>query len=227
TPYLWLSEIGVDASINDHEVFEREADLADVLDDLDFSIQAHLEGQRGRHGVLLDVSYSDLGDEDKHIDLAGPAEIVAKGDLEMTLLEAAAIFNPRGDGTGLTVIYGARIVDIDEEIDARIVLGPASTASRRYEASSTLLDGMLGVRHIGRLSDRWSSVLRADASAGGTELTWNAMLGLGYTFGASGRYALFAGYRYMEIEFEEEDQQAEIESQVKLGGFLTGLRIGF
>jgi hypothetical protein len=229
TPYMWLSEIGVDASINDQEVLEREADLADVLDDLDFSLQLHAEGQRGRHGLFFDFSYTDLGDDDKRFALPGglPGEIVAKGDLEMTLIEVGGLFNPRGDGTGLTLLYGARVVDADEEIDARYDFGPGSTESRRYEASATLADGLVGARYLGRLSDRWSFLLRADVSAGGTELTWNAWTGLGYSFGAGGRHALLAGYRYMEIEFEEEDRRAEVESQVKLGGFIAGLKFGF
>ncbi len=229
TPYMWLSEIGVDASINDQEVLEREADLADVLDDLDFSFQLHAEGQRGRHGLLFDFYYSDLGDDDKRFALPGGVigEIVAKGDLEMTLIEAGGLYNPRGDGGGFTVLYGARVVDLDEEIDARFVLDPGVIVNRTYEASATLVDALVGARYVGALSDRWSFHLRADASAGGTELTWNAWTGVGYSFGAGGRYALFAGYRYMEIEFEEEDQRAEVESQVKLGGFITGLKFGF
>ena len=226
TPYMWLNEVGLDVSINDQEVLEREADLSDVLDSLDFAIMGHLEGLRGQHGLLFDAYYADLGDDDKRFDPPGPAVIIAKGDLEMTMLEAAGLFNPRADGEGLTFIYGARLVDIDEEIDARIER-PGPDVNRRYEASGTFVDGMVGARHIARFAERWSSNIRADVSAGGTELTWNALVGVGYALGASGRYTLLAGYRYMEIEFEEEDQRAEIESQVKLGGFFAGLKIDF
>lgn len=229
TPYLWASEVGADVSVDDQEILEREADLADVLDSLDFTAQVHAEGQRGRHGVLFDLVYFDLGDDDHRFQLGGPlgGEVVAKGDLEMTILEAGGIFDPRGDGEGVALLYGVRVLDVDEEIDARYDFGPGSTPSRRYSASTTLADALLGARWVGRMSDRWTFHLRADASAGGSELTWNAWTGVGYAFGASGRYALLAGYRYMEIEFEEEDARAEIESQIKLGGFIAGLKFGF
>ena len=36
-----------------------------------------------------------------------------------------------------------------------------------------------------------------------------------------------AGYRYMEIGFEEEDARAEVETQVKLGGFIGGVKFRF
>ena len=86
---------------------------------------------------------------------------------------------------------------------------------------------MVGARYLAAISDRWHFLLRADVSAGGTELTWNAWTGSGYAFGAGGRNALFAGYRYMEIEFKEDDERAEIESQIKMGGFIAGVKFGF
>jgi hypothetical protein len=228
TPYLWMSEIGLDASVNDHEVLEREADLADVMDGLDFALQLHLEGQRGRHGVLLDLTYWDMGDDDKRYPAPGPVpgEVVVKGDLETTILEAGGIFDPKGDGTGFSLLYGARLLDMDQELDARYDFpGQLPDPSRRYAVSGTLLDGMIGVRYAGPFAGSWSGLFRADLSAGDTELTWNALAGVGYALGSSGRYTAFLGYRYMEIELEEEDARAEVELQNKLGGFITGLRI--
>ena len=46
TPYVWAAEVGADVSINDHEVLEREADLADVLDSLDFIAAGALSKDR-------------------------------------------------------------------------------------------------------------------------------------------------------------------------------------
>jgi hypothetical protein len=231
TPYMWATEIGLDASINDHEVLEREVDFGDVMDSLDFTLQVHFEGQQGVHGLMFDLFYADLGDDDRTISIpgSGPGEagqVVMKGDLEMTILEAGGIYNPRGDGTGFALLYGVRVIDIDEEIDARFHFpGPLPDRNRRYEASTTLFDGLVGARFVQPFADRWSFVGRIDASTGGSELTWNTWLGVGYSFGANERFTAFGGYRYMEIEFEEDDAQAELELQNKLGGFIAGLRI--
>ena len=233
TPYLWATEIGADASVNDHEVLEREVDLNDVLDSLDFTVQVHFEGQQDRHGVMFDLFYADLGDDDRTISIPGtgpgdPGQVVVKGDLEMTILEAGGIYNPRGDGTGFALLYGARVIDIDEEIDARFHFpGPLPDRNRRYEASTTLFDALVGARFVAPFADRWTFVGRIDASAGGSELTWNTWLGVGYTFGEGNRYTVFGGYRYMEIEFEEDDDQAELELQTKLSGFISGFRFTF
>lgn len=228
TPYFWASEIGTDVSVNDQEVIETEADLADLIDGLDFAIQVHAEGQNGKHGVFFDLTYMDMGDDDRVYPLSGPlgGEIVAKGDLEQTLIEAGGIYNPRGDGTGLSILYGTRILDVDQETDVRIDVLNQTLAERRFEASSTLVDGLIGARFVHPINERWSYLFRADVSGGDTELTWNAQTGFGFTFGAQRNKTLFFGYRYMEMEFEEADRLAEIELQNKMGGVVVGLKFG-
>jgi hypothetical protein len=84
---------------------------------------------------------------------------------------------------------------------------------------------MIGVRYSGRTSDRWSYRLRGDLSAGGTELTWNAIAGVGYTFGKTGKYTALAGYRYMDMEYKEDDARAEVETHQVLSGAIVGLAI--
>ena len=229
TPYGWFTDVGADVSINDHEITEGEVDVADILDDTDFLIMGRLEAQNGKHGLFGDLLFLDLGDDDRVVPLPGPGsrQLVAKTDLETTILDLGGIYNPRGDGLGFALLYGARIIDMDQEIDARIEVGPGTTPSRRIEASGTLFDGLLGVRYVVQLSDRWLFNFRADASTGGSELTWSALVGAGWTFGEDGRHALLGGYRYMEVEFEEEDRNAEVETQLKLAGPYLAVKFGF
>ena len=63
------------------------------------------------------------------------------------------------------------------------------------------------------------------APAGGSEITWNAQAGVLMAFGSSGRYSAFLGYRHMEIELQEDDERAEVETTVTFTGPVLGLRI--
>jgi len=229
TPYFWLSGIGADVSINDQDLVDAKVDVDDLLDDTDFALMFRLEGQRGKHGMFVDLLYLDLGDDDRRVPLGGPGGgvLVAKSDLETTILDAGGIYNPRGDGMGFALLYGARIIDVDQEIDARVEVGPVTTASRRLEASNTLYDALLGMRYVSRFSDRWLFNFRADASTGGSELTWSALAGFGWTFGEGGRHALLGGYRYMKVELDETDQNAEIETRLELAGPYFAIKFGF
>lgn len=126
------------------------------------------------------------------------------------------------------MIYGARMFDVDQEIDARHDLpGSLPDPSRRYGAHGVFYETMIGARYVGALGQRGSFVARADVSAGGTELTWNSRVGPGWDIGARRNKTLFAGYRYMEVELEEEDRHAEIEAQQKMGGPIAGSRMAF
>ncbi len=228
TPYLWAPSVGTEIEVNDQEIpGGSDVALEDVIDQLDFVGMIHFEGQSGKHGFLVDTLYANFGDEDVRVHPGGPlaGDVVVDGDLGLLLTEAAGLYNPRGDGSGWAWIYGIRVSDVDEDIVARYEL-PAGARERRYDLGKTLFDGMLGARYIGTWGERWRCNLRGDVSGGGTELTWNTMAGLGYTWG-DGRHALLGGYRYMQIELEEEDARAEVESTITLNGPYFGYQLTF
>lgn len=229
TPYAWATDVSADISINDRNAADQEIDFSDLAEDLELTSQLHFEGRRGRHGALVDLFYIHLADDEQRFALPAPlaGEAIADGDLKLTILDIGGVFNPRGDGEGLSLLYGGRAVDRDIEVDARFALGPSVTLARSYEVSETLYDALLGARYTRQVTPRWSWAVQADASAGGTEQTWSALAGLGWSFGAEGRYTLIAGYRYMDIQFEKDNALGEVDAEVTLSGFISGLRIAF
>ncbi|HXU33925.1 MAG TPA: hypothetical protein VN851_25415 [Thermoanaerobaculia bacterium] len=229
TPYAWATDVNTDVSINDRQLGEREVEFSDLVDDLDFTAQLHVEGQRGKNGVLFDVFNVQLADDEKRIALPAPlsGEALADGDVKLTILDLGGIFNPRGDGEGFSLLYGGRMIDRDLEVGARFDLAPGMTLTRRYEVSETLYDAMLGARYAGRITPRWTYALQADASTGGTKQTWSGLAGVGYSFGNSGRYSFLAGYRYMDVEFEKDTALGNVDADVTLSGFITGLKVAF
>lgn len=227
TPYIWVPSLGTDLEVNDQEISGGTFPVDNVVDQLDFVGMVHFEGQAGKHGFLVDTLYANFGDEDVRVHPGGPlnGDVVVDGDLGLLLTEAAGLYNPAGDGSGWSLIYGVRVFDVDEDIVARYEL-PAGTRSRTYELDSTLWDGLVGARYIGSWGDRWRYNLRGDVSGGGTELTWNTMAGVGYAW-ADGRHTLLGGYRYMQIELDEKDQRAEVKSTITLNGPYFGYQLTF
>ncbi|HEV8579498.1 MAG TPA: hypothetical protein VGX68_10500 [Thermoanaerobaculia bacterium] len=225
TPYAWATDVGVDVTLDDRKVLDKTIEFEDLLEDLDTAAQVHIEAQRGAHGVMFDLFDVQLSEDESRFPLpaAGGAEAVLSSEIGMTILELGGIYDPRGDQQGFELLYGTRILDQRAEIHARFEL-PAGTVSQRYEPGETLYDGLLGVRYIGHFSQRWSYLMRADVSAGGTELTWNGAAALAYAFGDSGRYSLTVGYRQMVVDFESDDS---IGTEMTLSGFAAGLRVAF
>ena len=224
TPYAWATDVVADISINDRQVADQTIGFSDLAEELSFTTQGRVEARRGRHGVMLDAFYIHLEDDGQRFGLPIGGEAIADGDLALTILDLGGVFNPRGDGNGFSLLYGGRMVDRDIEVDARFNLGPA-TLAQSYEVSETLYDAMLGMRYAGRISPRWTYAVQADASTGGTEQTWSALAGFGYSFG--GRYTLIAGYRYMDVQFEKDNALGTLNADVTLSGVISGLRIAF
>jgi hypothetical protein len=232
TPYAWATDVSADISINDRQVANQEIDFSDLAEDLEWTAQGHVEGRKGRHGVMADLFYVHLAEDGMSIPLPAPVPLqaLADGDLKLTILDVGGVFNPRGDGEGFSLLYGGRAVDRDFQVDARFPVGPGVTLARSYEVSETLYDALLGARYAGQITPRWSWAVQADASTGGTEQTWSVLAGLGWSFGADGRYTLIAGYRYMDIQFEKDNATSrgdEVDADVTLSGFISGLRIAF
>jgi len=229
TPYMWGANTGLDVDLDDRELVDATVPLSTIIDRLDFAFMIDVQARRGRNGFLVDLATFDFNDDPVRFPLPGGiSELVASGDLEMTQLDFGGIFNPGGDGMGFTLVYGVRMLDVDQEIDTYVDTGTVQTDSQRYAAAETFWDGLLGFRYRAPLSESWLFDVKADVSTGSTEYTWSALAGLGYIFGSRDQYTVVGGYRYMEYEFEQDASAvARITSTLTLDGFFAAFRFGF
>ena len=226
TPYIWMNDATSDVSVHDDPVTNSTVPFKDLLDHLEFVAEVHAEGRTGKHGVLADLMYVALHEDGAHFDLPKPdgAEALAEADYDMTIFEAAGLFNPSGDGERFTLIYGLRYLDQSLDLDVEFDIAPGIATDRQYDGGGSFLDGMVGARWAGHFAPRWSWSIRADVSTGGTKLTWAGTAGAGYSFDEAARYTLLAGYRYLDIDLDS-DETVETDSTYK--GFITGFRFSF
>lgn len=227
TPYLWGSSLALDVEVDDQQVVGGDVSFGDLLDKLDFAGQIHFEGRKNEFGFFADLTYIDLSDDPKVFEDVEdvPGTITARGDLEETLIEAGGVWNPSGDGTGFELLFGTRILDIDQEIDLQF--SEPGIPDDRVDFSKTFYDAMVGVRYLGAFSDSWTYRARIDFSAGDTEGTWNGLLGLGYTFGSRDQFSVLFGYRHMEVEVESERPEGRVESELTMSGPIAGFQFAF
>lgn len=225
TPYLWGSDIGLDVSINDEPVLGGTVSFSDLVDKLDFAFSLHTEGMKGSNGILIDFMWIDLGDRVTSDGSGGapvPPGTQLKTDVETLLLELGGIYDP-GDGEGFALLYGARITDVTQKFDITLPLpmGP----STRVDTASTLIDGFIGGRYTGQISESWGWRLRGDIGAGDSDAVLNAVLGFAWAFGQNGKYGLNFAYRYMNMEFGETSDGVNVETEMEFSGPMVGFRI--
>ena len=216
TPYLWATDISEDLILDGDVVGGGDTEFSDLVDKIDSSLQLHLEGLRERWGMFADINYAEISDSE-----AGEQGIARLDvSIEETVFEAGAVYRPGGRPGRLDLLFGVRMLAVDE--DYQLTIGELDP--REVSIDESYLDALVGVRYHIPLSDRWMISLRGDASLGDTDYIWTAQGLVGWRFGAKRQSAIFAGYRYRGLKYTKADV---LEVQKTLSGFGLGIKIGF
>ena len=225
TPYAWATDVAIDVAIDDQQVLEEEISVQELLESVDTLAQVRLEAQHGEIGFFADLFDVTLSEDAATIALpSGAGDATITPEMGMTILDLGSFYDPQGDQQGFQLLYGARILNERATIEARLTRADGSTASRTFEIDDTFVDALVGFRYIRPLGERFSVQLQADASTGGTELTWSAGPTLAYAFGARRQYAATVGFRRMLVDF---DTAEAVDAKMILSGALAGLRFSF
>jgi hypothetical protein len=217
TPYIWATDISEDLIVDGAVVGGGDTDFNDLVDKIDASIQLHFEGIGDRWGVFADVSAVEISDSE-----TGELGVVRLDvEIDETVGEIGAIYRPGGREGRLDLLLGARMLWVDERYTFQL---GAPEILRQVRVDEDYVDALVGARYTIPLSERWAVSLRGDLSFGGTDLVWTAQGLVGWKFGAKRQSAIFAAYRYRDMEYGKADV---VEVDKTLSGFGLGVKIGF
>ena len=190
------------------------ADSDKILDSLKFAFMGTLEAQKGRWGAFTDVMYlnvsgSKSGTRDLTIggvELPAGVSSNASLDIKATVWTLAANYRVlAAPDAAYDVFAGARLVDVTEklgwEFSANVgpVVGPGLTGSSQTKLDNW--DAIVGVK--GRFNfgqnREWFVPYYLDVGTGNSNLTWQAIAGIGYAF----RWGeVVAAWRYLDYDFK-------------------------
>ena len=188
-------------------------DADQMFDSLEMAAMARYRGQAGRWAVVLDGSFAGLG---------GTREgALTKQDLDIDLFivqaDAAYRFSEVAE-----VLFGVRYVRFQSQLDTTTVLG----GGRRHDNDATLLDPVVGLRTLSELGETMRLQAQVDVGGGGgNDLTWQAMLNLGYQ--PSDGYSFWLGYRALALDFDESGARNRFGGDVTLHGPALGAAVHF
>ncbi|MGB7903411.1 MAG: hypothetical protein WCF43_01875 [Steroidobacteraceae bacterium] len=214
TVYLWLPSLGGETSFppsGGGPSIDVSADA--ILDSLNFAFMGAFEGRKGRWGLATDVIYLDLGASKKatrdfgigQIDI--PATVNADLELDITgwLWTLAGSYEViQQENFSMNALGGARMLDLEEDLQWRlngdISSLPVVDRSGSSNAKETQWDAIVGVK--GRWTfgaDRqWYVPYYLDVGTGESDLTWQGMAGLGYSFDS---IDVTGVWRYLDYDF--------------------------
>jgi hypothetical protein len=197
TPYFWMTGIKGSVSVADLVSVPVDASFSDIMDNFDFGLQGHFEARKNRFGLGLDFVYTNLG-----VPVAPGAPIVDyEVDLRQLIAESFVFYRAasgaRSDNPAhLDVILGGRYTGTKTRLSAQTSTGIHDGESETLD----WVDAVAGVKFRAPLGSRAALLGRADVAGFGSNVTWNLEGDL--AFRASERWSLGAGWRYMDIDYD-------------------------
>jgi hypothetical protein len=173
--------------------------ITDVLDDLDAALTLLVQGSNDTWGYWASYEYVKMSD---NITFRTP------GDLTNAKVNGKAIFGTEIIDAGfswnvpgvqwLELIGGARGWIVEERFRAERS-SDFGGGVRSVSVQKEWIDGFVGVRAKIPLSKRWGAMLRADAGAGDSDSTYQALAMLNYEIGDNWTTAF--GLRYLSVDY--------------------------
>ncbi|MFC1796119.1 hypothetical protein ACFL1V_03380 [Pseudomonadota bacterium] len=204
--YLWGASIsGVTAAGTDLEL-----DFKDILDHLEMAAMGSYEGRKGKWSIMGDLIYMDLSGN-KQMNLVPPygggnigLDVNANLDMKSLIVHMGGGYNLYNDGEATTtdVIAGVRYLDLSTDLLLDFQVNPSGPGLEISQSvSEDVWDAIVGFRGVISLGDRWFMPWGGNIGAGDSDLTWQAMAGVGFKAAPWADIALT--YRYLKWEFDD------------------------
>ena len=192
SPYFWFANlkgtVGVGGTNSDIDV-----GIDDIFDNLDFAFATSGGVRYKRVGLFADFMYLKITPS---FETPGPAFGRTDLSLEQTLLDLKGTYRVvESDRGWLDLLVGARYM----KMDLGLTLQPGLAALQSASGSESWWNAVAGVRARYDLSDRFFLTGLADVGGGSSDLTWQALGGVGYQI--TDRTHFTAGYRYMVDDY--------------------------
>lgn len=206
--YVWLPTIEGKLAYDIPGFGDKlELDPGTILDDLKMTGMLAFEARKDRWSILADVIYLDLGQErDDSVPLAIGSglelDLGAKLELVGWVAGVGGGYDVvRTDRARLGVLAGVRYFSMETDLSLRIDGPlPPQVPTENYSQRGKLWNGIVGVK--GHYGEKWQVSYYLDVGTGDSDLTWQAMAGVGYRF----RWGnVFLVYRYLDFRQGEED----------------------
>lgn len=207
-PSLWLP--AMDGGVTARGVASRiDLESTDILDEIEFSGQLHVEAKKGDWAFMIEPTYVIAEDDD-----ASASGAAADVEVEYWLIDLLAAYR---FSRSWEVLGGLRRVSMDNRVDVN--------GGARVSQDESWVDLVAGARYSRQLSQKWSFLGHVDVSGfdigDSSDFTWNASAIFFYDFAPNS--AFMAGYRILDIDFEDGSGANKFEFDVQQQGPFFGV----
>ncbi len=202
--YGWAASMGGTSAAGG----DIDIGFSEVIDALEFGGMGAFEARKGKWSLMTDVIYLDMKD-DTDVAPGEKLNVELKGWIVTPTVGYSVIDSDRAR---LDILAGVRYLWLKTELGFGGAL---------YPAKGHVWDGVIGLRGRLNLTEKWFMPFYGDIGTGDSDLTWQAMAGIGYRFK---RFDLIAAYRYLDWEF---DDDSKVLDDLDVSGPYAGIVIRF
>ncbi len=201
-PYGWLcgqkgdiaTQPGLPASDVDVDFYD------DIAGNINSSFSLIGEARKGRYGVVVDIDYSDIEDDEA---TPGPLYSSLAVQTKSWIVSTAGIYRLiQKDRAFLDAMVGLRYWSVDSTYK----LGAGILQGRELSNTEDWVDPVIGIKGLMPLGNSKffiNGVLTIGGFGVGSRFMWDAMINLGYQW--TKMFATTVGYRYMAVDYDDDD----------------------
>lgn len=214
TPYVWMTGLKGDLRLSPRlPTAHVSQSFSDVLSDLKAAAFLNGTARRDRYVLQADASYASVA---SHAQLPLGLQLQARAKVQQSSLTVTGGYQWQPSAQdSIDTMVGVRGWHL------RSSLQVAPLLSERL--SKSFVDPIVALRWRHQWSDRWSSLLYADAGGFGvgSESTWQVLATVNYQL--RDKVYLSAGYRQLNVDYRSGNQRLD----VRLGGPVLGATFQF
>ena len=231
--YMWAPQIKGSATFSGGNTADFDLKFHTIFDHLKMAGMGSIEAQKGRWGAFTDVIYMNVGatatrTRDGTIDgVPLPAGVTANtgvGIKAWVWTLAGSYRVQASENLEMDVFGGARLLWLQPtltynfNVDVGPFVGPFRVGSRSVtEQNWDAIVGVKGRVGIGT-SREWFVPYYVDIGTGDSDLTWQGMIGIGYSFHWG---EVVATWRYLDYNFKSSSKVDDL----KMNGPLLGVAL--
>ena len=185
TPYLWGTGIRGTVNLNDSSAKSADMSSSNVLSDLKSGAMIAAEAHKGNWGIMGDLVSATLQNSGSVPVLTpdGRATIGDKVTVQQTILTGAFSYTLANTKDAyVDALLGVRAIDVTATLGLTV---EGTSIKRSISKKTSTVDPIIGAKGRYRIADStWYIPFYGDIGSGGgtTNLTWQAMAGIGKTF---------------------------------------------
>jgi len=216
TPYFWAAGLSGEISQFNLPVVDIDTDFDSIFDHLDFAAMMIGEARYGPYLLFGDLIYTKLSG-DKSTPLGIVADDVNLETSTFAGLAGAGYSILEGPSGRLDLVGGVRIWSVETEIS----FNGGLLDGRDFSDSATWVDALAGVRGNYAFTPKFYAVGWGLVGAGGADLDWDLMGGVGYNINDT--FSATLGYRALGVDYSHDGFLFDVVQQ----GPIAGLTIKF